>query len=100
MEASIEAWVSYHKAAGAVYGHRGGGDPSVVDANYPQTKYWPEAPLGGGGGGLRGEVLERGPGGLPVPWGGGGGCGAPPNSWVCWPKCDPAVRTAPCHKRG
>ena len=28
----------------------GGGDPSVLDANYPPTNCWPEAPWGGGGG--------------------------------------------------
>ena len=31
-------------------GGGGGGDPSVLDANYPPTNCWPEAPRVGGGG--------------------------------------------------
>ena len=38
-----------------------GGNPSVLDAIYPPTNYWPEAPGGGGGGGGGAD------------WGGGGG---------------------------
>ena len=43
----------------------GGGDPSVLDANYPPTNCWPEAPWGGGGGAWEGGS-RRGE------WGGGG----------------------------
>ena len=56
---------------------RGGGDSSGLDANYPPpTNRWPEAPLGGGGGGLGRGVLGGamgggGPGG--AIWDGAGG---------------------------
>ena len=80
----------------------GGGDPSVLDANYPPNQLLAEGPWGGGGGGggLGGGGLGGAPGravpgggggsrgggggvpGVPV---GGGGCRAPPNSWVCGP---------------
>ena len=55
-----------------------GGDSSVMDANYPPTNRWPEAPLGRGGGlgramggGLGGFC--RGGGGVREGWLGGGG---------------------------
>ena len=63
--------------------HPGGGDPSVLDNNYPPTNCWPEAPWGGGGGGGGGGALEGGF--REGRWGGsrrgrGGGGGAPGGS--------------------
>ena len=37
-------------------GNGGGGDPSHLDANPPHTNCWPEAPWGGGGGGIGGGM--------------------------------------------
>ena len=51
-----------------------GGDTSVLDANYPPTNCWPEAPGGGGGGALEGVFKEGrlgGGGGSSKGWGGG-----------------------------
>ena len=38
----------------------GGGDPSVLDANYPPTNCWPEAPGGGCEGGVQGGRMGGG----------------------------------------
>ena len=55
----------------------GGGDPSVLDANYPPTNCWPEAPWGGGGGAWEGgSRLGGGAPGGSVGGGGGGPGGA------------------------
>ena len=75
-------------------GTAGGGDPSVLDANYPPPQLTVgRRPLGGGGGG--GWEGRRG-GRFP---GGGGGSGTSEQLGMR-PTCDPTVRTAPSHNRG
>ena len=60
---------------------RGGGDPSVLNANYPPNKLLARGPLRGGGGGVlggeRGGGASGGGGGAPGRGGslGGGGVG-------------------------
>ena len=56
---------------GCCPGEGGGGDPSVLDANYPPQLTVGRRPLGGGGGVLGGGVLAGAPG-RAVPRGGGG----------------------------
>ena len=73
----------------------GGGDPSVLDANYPPQLTVGRRPLWGGG------VLGGAPGGAPgraVPRGGGGS--GTSEQLGMRPRCDPTVRTAPSHNRG
>ena len=54
----------------------GGGDPSVLDANYPPQLTVGRRPLWGGGGALEGEFREgRMGGGVRRGRGGGGGSG-------------------------
>ena len=69
-----------------------GGDPSVLDANYPPpTNCWLEAPWGGGGGGSGRGAGEGASGGGRFP-GGGGGSGTSKQLGMR-PTCDPTTRT-------
>ena len=70
----------------------GGGDPSVLDANYPPQLTVGRRPLGGGGGGAW-EGGRMGGGSRRVGWGGGGPGGA---IWgVGWGGAQ-APLTSPC----
>ena len=91
----------------------GGGGSSVLDTNYPPpTNCWPEAPLGGrGGGAWEGTFLGGGDGGGALPRGGGRWIGldwcfaifgrAIPGSQVTWPT-RPVTLTCerPLHAQG
>ena len=47
----ITLWISAFRCPAIVGGGHGGGDPSVLDANYPPNELLAGGPLGGGGGG-------------------------------------------------
>ena len=93
-------------------GGQGGGDSSSVDTDSPPTNCWPEAPLGGRGGGWEGRGGLGGEGG--GGWEGrrvgglggatGGGVGGFCGGWGglgtseqfgMRPRCDPTVHATP-----